>query len=100
MSSTPIIVDRRLLRARRRRAERIGTADFLIERVAHDIAERLSAVLREFDLAVDLGTPGDAVRRALAASGKVGTVAAPRRRRQWQPAGRSGRRGDAFATAR
>ena len=74
MSSTPIIVDRRLLRARRRRAERIGTADFLIERVAHDIAERLSAVLREFDLAVDLGTPGDAVRRALASTGKVGTV--------------------------
>ena len=74
MSSTPIIVDRRLLRARRRRAERIGTADFLIERVAHDIAERLSAVLREFDLAVDLGTPGDAVRRALALTGKVGTV--------------------------
>jgi SAM-dependent methyltransferase len=74
MSSTPTIVDRPLLRARRQRAERIGAADFLVERVAHDMAERLSAVLREFDLAVDLGTPGDAVRRALVAGGKVGTV--------------------------
>lgn len=74
MSSTPVIVDRTLLRARRRRAERIGAADFLIERVAHDMAERLSAVLRQFDLAVDLGTSGDAVRRALVASGKVGAV--------------------------
>ena len=76
MSSGPIIFDRKLLRARRRRAERLGASDFLIERVAEDIAERLSVVLRQFDLAVDLGTPGDAVRRALKASGKVGTVVA------------------------
>ena len=76
MSSGPIIFDRKLLRARRRRAERLGASDFLVERVAEDIAERLSVVLRRFDLAVDLGTPGDAVRRALVASGKVGTVVA------------------------
>ena len=54
----------------------LGASDFLIERVAEDIAERLAVVLRQFDLAVDLGTPGDAVRRALAASGKVGTIVA------------------------
>ena len=72
----PIIFDRPLLRARRQRAERRGASDFLIERVADEMAERLSVVLRQFDLAVDLGTPGEAVRRALAASGKVGTIVA------------------------
>ena len=76
MVQSPIIFDRQLLRARRQRAERLGASDFLVERVAEDVAERLSVVLRQFDLAVDLGTAGDAVRRALAESGKVGTVIA------------------------
>jgi SAM-dependent methyltransferase len=74
MVESPIIFDRQLLRARRRRAERLGASDFLVERVAEDIAERLSVVLRRFDVAVDLGTPGDAVRRALLATGKIGMV--------------------------
>ena len=74
MSVSPIIFDRQLLRARRRRAERLGASDFLVERAAADMAERLATVLRRFDLAVDLGTPGDAVQRALAASGKVGRI--------------------------
>lgn len=72
----PIIFDRSLLRARRRRAERLGASDFLIERVAEEMADRLAVVLRQFDRAVDLGTPGDAVRRALRTSGKVGTIIA------------------------
>ncbi len=76
MSTSPIIFDRPLLRARRKRAQRQGASDFLIERVAQDVAERLSVVLRQFEIAVDLGTGGDAVRRALAASEKVGTVVA------------------------
>ena len=70
----PVIFDRRLLRARLARAAAIGPATFLLDRVADDIAERLSAVLRTFDIVVDLGTPTDAVRRAIA--GRVGTVAA------------------------
>ena len=70
----PVIFDRRLLRARLARAAAIGPATFLLDRVADDIAERLSAVLRTFDIAVDLGTPTDAVRRAIAE--RVGTVAA------------------------
>jgi SAM-dependent methyltransferase len=74
MSQSQILFDRHLLRARRRRAERLGMSDFLIERVADDIADRLSTVLRRFDLAVDLGTPGDRVRQALASTGKVGAV--------------------------
>ncbi len=70
------VFDRQLLRTRRRRAAALGPATFLVERIADDLAERLGAVLRRFDLAVDLGTPTDAVRRALTHSAKVGTVVA------------------------
>jgi SAM-dependent methyltransferase len=70
----PVIFDRTLLRACRARAARLGPATFLIDRVAEDMAGRLSAVLRTFDVAADIGTPTDAVRRALA--GRVGTVVA------------------------
>jgi SAM-dependent methyltransferase len=74
MSASPVIFDRKLLRLRRARAAAFGPSTFLVDRAAEDIAERLSTVLRRFDLAVDLGTPTDAVRRALAASGKVGAI--------------------------
>jgi SAM-dependent methyltransferase len=70
----PVIFDRDLLRARRARAAALGPVTFLLDRVAGDMAERLSAVLRPFDIAADLGTPTDAVRRAIA--GRVGTIAA------------------------
>jgi SAM-dependent methyltransferase len=76
MAPGPIIFDRPLLRARRARAAALGRSTFLLDRVAEDVADRLAAVLRRFERAVDLGTPTDAVRRVLAASGKVGTVIA------------------------
>ncbi len=76
MSSGPQIFDRSLLRARQTRARTLGPATFLLDRVAGELGERLSAVLRRFDIGVDLGTPTDVVRRALAASGKVGTIIA------------------------
>jgi SAM-dependent methyltransferase len=76
MAQNPIIFDRRLLRARRRRAAALGPATFLLDRVADDLAERLATVVRRFELALDLGTPGEAVRAALAALGSVGTVVA------------------------
>jgi SAM-dependent methyltransferase len=72
----PMIFDRALLRRRRRRAVTLGTATFLLERVAGDLAERLAGVLRRFELALDLGTPGDAVRQALAGLASVGTIVA------------------------
>jgi len=68
----PTIFDRSLLRLRQRRARALGLETFLIDRVAQELSERLAAVLRSFALAVDLGTPTDAVARALA--GKVATV--------------------------
>ena len=76
MSSGPTIFDRQLLRARQQRARALGAETFLIDRVADELGERLSAVLRQFERAVDLGTPTDAVRRVLAASGKVATIIA------------------------
>jgi len=51
-------------------------ATFLLDRVAADLGDRLSAVLRKFDVAVDLGTPSDAVRRVLAANNNISTIVA------------------------
>ena len=74
MPQGSIIFDRGLLRARRRRAMAQGAATFLLDHVARDLNDRLASVLRRFDLAVDLGTPGDQVRLALAVGGKIGTL--------------------------
>lgn len=71
MSQGPLIFDRKLLRARRRRALAHGPADFLLDHVARDLAERLSVVLRRFALAADIGTAGGAVRRAIGEKGFV-----------------------------
>jgi SAM-dependent methyltransferase len=76
MSEGPLIFDRRLLRRRQRRAFALGPARFLLERVALDLADRLAAVVRHFPLALDLGTPGDEVRAALAGLDSIGTMVA------------------------
>ena len=57
-SPAPILFDRALLRMRQRRAERLGAATFLLDRVAGEMAERLQVVVRGFADAVDVGTPG------------------------------------------
>src|SRR5690606_20368856 len=71
MSDSPILFDRSLLRARLRRAAALGPATFLLDRVAEDFADRLAPVLRQFARALDLGTPTDALRRALMPGGKI-----------------------------
>ena len=76
MSESPTIFDRHLLRARQRRARGLGPATFLLDRVAEEMGERLAVVLRQFERAVDLGTPTGALRRVLAASGKIATLVA------------------------
>src|SRR6266436_4867607 len=76
VSPLPLVFDRRRQRAYRRRAATLGPSTFLIERVAEDLSDRLATVLRRFEYALDLGTPTDAVRRAFAASGKIGTIIA------------------------
>ena len=90
VAPSPLIFDRRLIRARRRRAASMGAATFLLDRAAADLADRLAAVLRRFELALDLGTLGEAVRAALARLGSVGTIVA---------AGAAPPNGDAFAAA-
>jgi SAM-dependent methyltransferase len=75
MPSNPLIFDRRLLRTRRRRATALGAETFLLDRVAKDLSERLSTVLRRFEVAVDLGTPNDSLAHALAGAG-IGTMIA------------------------
>src|SRR5215831_1959320 len=76
MPSAPILFDRHLARARLLRAVSLPPSTFLLERVARELAERLAAVLRHFERAVDLGTPTDAVRRRLAHAGNIGTIVA------------------------
>ena len=86
MAASPIVFDRALLRRRLARAQRLGFESFLIDRVAADLSERLGAVLRQFDRAVDLGTPTEGVRAALAGNGAVGTLVAAAPLARAQPA--------------
>ena len=72
----PIIFDRGLLRARRRRALQLGPETFLLDRIAADFADRLALVLRRFALAADIGTPTAALRTALSAGERIGTMIA------------------------
>jgi SAM-dependent methyltransferase len=74
---TPRLFDRALLRARQDRAQRAGAETFLLDRVAADLVERLQAVMRQFAHGVDLGTPGDQVRRALAGQIELQSIALP-----------------------
>ncbi len=72
--SVPRVFDRSLLRRRQQRARSLGPATFLLDRVAEDAADRLAAVLRRFDTAIDLGTPGPALRCKLAESARIATL--------------------------
>jgi SAM-dependent methyltransferase len=74
--AAPRLFDRNLVLARRIRALREGAETFLLDAAAKELAERLSAVKRRFVLALDLGTPGDALAAALQQSGQVDAVIA------------------------
>jgi SAM-dependent methyltransferase len=65
-TAAPILFDRALLRARQDRARKLGPVTFLLDRIAGDMAERLNAVLRDFNSAAEVGTPGDQLRLTLA----------------------------------
>ena len=72
--ANPLVFDRAMLRRRQARARALGAETFLIDRVVSDLADRLGAVLREFPVAADLGTPTDAVSRTLAGARSIGTL--------------------------
>lgn len=74
MTTGPTIFDRTLLPMRRQRAVALGPATFLLDRVADEMQDRLSVVMRRFEHGADLETPTDALREALTASGKVGSL--------------------------
>ena len=65
--ANPVLFDRNLLRVRQARAQGLGPAAFLLDRVAEDMTDRLGAVLRHFKNAAEVGTPGDQLNLALAA---------------------------------
>jgi len=73
-SSVVDIFDPRALAARRRRALALGPETFLLDRAAEDLADRLGAVKRRFEVAADLGTPTAAMRTALAGSDMIGRL--------------------------
>lgn len=76
VSAQPELFDRTLLQNRRLRALRgakPGT-DFLLAAVAEDLGERLTAVNRTFETAIDLGGHCGHIGRMLLASGKTRSV--------------------------
>jgi SAM-dependent methyltransferase len=74
--AAPRLFDRKLVLARRIRAQGEGAETFLLEAAAGELVERLSAVKRRFALALDLGTPGVALAAALQQSGQVDGIIA------------------------
>ena len=73
ITTAPVLFDSALLSARQARAQKLGPATFLFDRVADDIEDRLRAVVRKFDHGADIGTAGAGLRDAL--SGHVGALA-------------------------
>jgi SAM-dependent methyltransferase len=69
--SPPLVFDRSLARRHLARALDAGFAGFLVEQAASDLIERLAPVLRSFEHALDLGTPGQAAALALRHSDRV-----------------------------
>ncbi|HZR90517.1 MAG TPA: methyltransferase domain-containing protein [Bradyrhizobium sp.] len=63
--STPRLFDRALLLRRQRRAAALGPENFLLDRVAEDMNDRLAAVMRNFDAAADIWTPGEGLQVGL-----------------------------------
>lgn len=76
MSAQPDLFDRPLFQSRRRRALKTAKpgADFLLQAVAEDLADRLLLVNRRFGTAIDLGGHTGRIVDAIRASGKADTV--------------------------
>ncbi len=74
MVESPVIFDRLAQRRRRLRMAGSPAENFLLDHAAREFADRLSVVLRQFDLAIDLATPGETVRMALRRLGSVATI--------------------------
>lgn len=84
MSAPPRLFDRALLRTRRLRAGAGAASNFLLDRAAEDLADRLLTVNRRFTRALDLGTPGDALVRTIRETTRVGEFVACEAFPQWR----------------
>ena len=74
-SNSPHIFDRQLLNLRRQRiAAGIAQHDFLLTRLADDLADRLTLIKREFPLCLNLGAHHGVVGRRLRKLPQVGTM--------------------------
>ncbi len=74
---SPKLFDRQLLRQRRERVRAtFSDYDFLLQRAAIEMDERLDLVLRDFPIALDLGAGSGAMAIKLAARQSVGRVLA------------------------
>jgi SAM-dependent methyltransferase len=65
-SAAPVLFDRALLRARQRRAQTLGPATFLLDRVTDDIGDRLQAVTRSFADVAEIWTLGELLQKPVA----------------------------------
>jgi len=76
MTAAPVLFDRALHRRRLdRAAPGFGAADFLKRRAAEDAVLRLETILRDFPVAVDLGSRNGVLRQLLARSpARVGAL--------------------------
>ncbi len=76
MSGAPTIFDPTLLALRQARARRMAVpgADFLLTRASDELVDRLAAVNRRFERAVDVATPGTGLVEALKQGGQIGTI--------------------------
>jgi SAM-dependent methyltransferase len=63
--SAPRLFDRALLLQRQRRAMELGSVNFLLDRVAEDMNDRLAAVMRNFEAVADIWTPGEGLQAGL-----------------------------------
>ena len=75
-TQSPIIFDRALLRQHRLRAASAPPPhpDFLLDRVAHDFAERLSVVKRQFPLALNIGFQTQTLSSVLRPLAQIGRI--------------------------
>ena len=77
MARSSNLFDRNLLRLRRERVSASNADyDFLLQRAASELDERLDLVLRDFPIALDLGAGNGAMARKLLARTDVGSVVA------------------------
>ena len=63
--ATPLLFDRTVLSRRQRRAAALGPVNFLLDRVIEDMNDRLAAVMRNFEAAADIWTPGQGLQTGL-----------------------------------